>query len=270
MAWIFQGNPNRFDIDDYLSRYSYIYWSAPTNQKDFEIGDRAFIWRSGTQAGLVAIGIIKEKPTPRKDVKIKEALGDDLWVSQSDEPSEIKVGIEIEDVKLTEEEGFVSRELLKTNPIISKNRIISNPVGTVFRLNTDETNALSELWGNIYSEINQPLSATEGTKQLRSHYRRERSSKLISAKKEQFQKEHGNLFCEICGFSFENTYPETLGKGFIEAHHKVPLSTIDSVVRTTLEDLLLVCSNCHRMIHRTKDCESNLQKLLTHFGKTEI
>lgn len=36
MSWIFQGNPNRFDIDDYHSRYTYIYWSTPTNQKEFE------------------------------------------------------------------------------------------------------------------------------------------------------------------------------------------------------------------------------------------
>ena len=269
MSWIFQGNPNRFDIDDYLSRYSYIYWSAPTNQKDFEIGDRAFIWRSGAQAGLVAIGIIKEKPAPRKDVKIQEALGDDLWVSQSDEPTDIKVGIEIEEVRLTEEEGFVSREQVKANPILSKNRIISNPVGTVFRLNGEEVNVVLSLWGNIYPEITTPHSATEGSKQLRSHYRRERSSKLISAKKVQFQKVRGSLFCEICGFSFENTYPETLGTGFIEAHHKIPLAKIDTIVRTTLDDLLLVCSNCHRMIHRTKDCEDNLQKLLVHFKKAE-
>ena len=269
MAWIFQGNPNRFDIDDYLSRYSYIYWSAPTNQKEFEIGDKAFIWRSGAQAGLVAIGTIQEKPTPRKDAKNQEALGDDLWVSQSDEPTEIKVGIRIEDVKITEEEGFISRELLKTNIIISKNRIISNPVGTVFRLNDEETYALMELWGNIYSEFSPLHSATEGAKQLRSHYRRERSSKLISTKKEQFQKEHGSLFCEICGFSFNNTYPESLGKGFIEAHHKIPLSKIESTVKTTLDDLLLVCSNCHRMIHRTKDCDENLQRLLSHFGKQQ-
>lgn len=74
MSWIFQGNPNRFDVDDYLSRYTYIYWRAPTNQKELEIGDKAFIWRSGLQAGLVAIGIIKEKPTPRKDVRIQGRL----------------------------------------------------------------------------------------------------------------------------------------------------------------------------------------------------
>jgi hypothetical protein len=267
MSWIFQGNPNRFDIDDYLTRYSYIYWSAPTNQKEFDVGHKAFIWRSGVQAGLVAVGIIKEKPIPRKDVQIPEALGDDLWVSQLDEPTEIKVGIEIEDTRLTEEEGFVSRDTVKLNPILSKNRIISNPVGTVFRLNTEETNELLGLWGNDYSRLSSQYSVLEGSKQLRSHYRRERSSKLISLKKEQYQKTNGFLACEICGFSFDKAYPESLSRGFIEAHHKIPLSKIDSVVRTTLDDLLLVCSNCHRMIHRTNDCEENLQKLLAHFGK---
>ncbi len=267
MSWIFQGNPNRFDIDDYLSRYTYIYWSAPTNQKEIEIGDKAFIWRSGAQAGLVAIGNIKEKPTPRKDVRIQEALGDDLWVSQSDNPAEVKVGIEIEEVKLTDEEGFVSRDMVKSHSILSKNRIITNPVGTVFRLSMEETSVLIGLWGDYYSNISLQYSALEGSAQLKSHYRRERSSKLISLKKGQYQKINMALNCEICGFSFEENYPEALGKGFIEAHHKIPLSKIDKVVRTTLDDLLLVCSNCHRMIHRTKDSDDNLLQLLKHFGK---
>ena len=60
MAWILQGNPNRFDIDEYLSRYTFIYWSAPTNQKDFSIGDSVFIWRAGADAGIIAYGKVKE------------------------------------------------------------------------------------------------------------------------------------------------------------------------------------------------------------------
>ena len=100
MAWILQGNPNRFDIDEYLSRYSFIYWSAPTYQRDFAVNDKVFIWRSGSEAGVVAIGILKELPTRRKDVKIPKALGDDLWVSQLDEPSKMKVGVDIEEVRL--------------------------------------------------------------------------------------------------------------------------------------------------------------------------
>lgn len=267
MSWIFQGNPNRFDIDDYLSRYSFIYWSTPTNQKEIGIGERAFIWRAGTQAGLIAIGTIKELPIPRKDIKIPEALGDDLWVSQKDEPSEIKSGIEIEEFRITEDEGFISRSTIKSHPILSKNRIVTNPLGTVFRVNKEEEIALLNLWGATQIDYSHRASALEGSKQLVSHFKRERSAKLISLKKEIFLKENEGLFCEICGFSFEETYPSKLGLGYMEAHHKTPLSKIESLVRTTLDDLLLVCSNCHRMIHRTKECEENLENLLTHFNK---
>jgi hypothetical protein len=270
MAWIFQGNPKRFDIDDYLSRYSFIYWSTPTNQKEIAVGDRAFIWRSGELSGLVAIGTIKELPVPRRDVKKPEALGDDLWVSQKDEPSEIKVGIEVEEVQLTPEEGMFERETLKTHPIISKNRIITNPVGTVFHLSSVEEQVLISLWKAEDSGGNNfPVSAVEGTLQLKSHYRRERSRKLISEKKEQYKRLNGLLGCEICGLSFVEIYPKSLGEDFIEVHHKTPLSQIESTIRTTLDDLLLVCANCHRMIHRTKDCGLNLELLLSHFSVTK-
>lgn len=267
MAWILQGNPNRFDIDDYLSRYSYIYWSVSTNRKDFAVGDKVFIWRAGEKSGAVALGLVKELPVSRGDVKKPEALGDDLWVSRQDEPSEIKVGIDIEEVKLTPEEGMLERRLLKIHPVISRNRIITKPVGTVFRLSSEEEQILCNLWKAKYSdESNIIFSAIEGTRQLKAHLYRERSRKLISQKKEQYKKLNGLLKCEICGLSFTEIYPKSLGEDFIEVHHKTPLSQIESVVRTTLDDLLLVCANCHRMIHRTKDCEQNLELLLIHFS----
>lgn len=270
MAWILQGNPNRFDIDDYLSRYTYIYWSISTNRKDFVVGDRVFIWRAGEQSGAIALGTVKELPVSRGSVIKPEALGDDLWFRRQDEPSEIKVGIEIEEVKLTPEEGMLERVFLKSHPIISRNRIITKPTGTVFRLSSEEEQVLSNLWKVRYSGNSDiGFSVLEGTRQLKSHYRRERSRKLISQKKEQYKKLNGLLRCEICGLSFVEIYPESLGEDFIEVHHKTPLSKIESVVRTTLEDLLLVCANCHRMIHRTKNCEQNLELLLNHFSKAK-
>jgi hypothetical protein len=270
MAWIFQGNPKRFDIDDYLCRYSFIYWSAPTNQREFEVGDRVFIWRSGEISGVVAIGTVKELPAPRSNVKTPEALGDDLWVSQQDEPSEIKVGIQVEEVRLTPEEGMLARDILKVHPVINKNRIITNPVGTIFRLNLEEEQALVGLWktDDIRNE-NLSFSADEGLLRLKSHYRRERSRKLISLKKEHYKKLHGVLRCEICRLSFVEIYPKSLGEDFIEVHHKTPLSRIETNIRTTLDDLILVCANCHRMLHRTKDCEQNLELLLNHFSTTK-
>jgi predicted restriction endonuclease len=63
---------------------------------------------------------------------------------------------------------------------------------------------------------------------------------------------HG-LNCVACGFNFEKVYGER-GKDFIEVHHVKPLSTIGKeVVIDPTEDLVPLCSNCHRMIHRRKD-----------------
>lgn len=63
---------------------------------------------------------------------------------------------------------------------------------------------------------------------------------------------HGTK-CMICGFDFENTYGE-LGKGYIEVHHIKPLSELDEEVVVNPEtDLICVCANCHRMLHRFKN-----------------
>ena len=57
----------------------------------------------------------------------------------------------------------------------------------------------------------------------------------------------------ICGFDFELKYGE-LGKGYIEIHHIKPLSNLTEVVVVNPEtDLICVCANCHRMLHRFKN-----------------
>ncbi|MZF04043.1 HNH endonuclease, partial [Bacillus anthracis] len=57
--------------------------------------------------------------------------------------------------------------------------------------------------------------------------------------------------CEICGFDFHKIYGE-LGKDFIEGHHTIPVSQLKEGEKTRIEDIIMVCSNCHRMLHRTK------------------
>lgn len=92
--------------------------------------------------------------------------------------------------------------------------------------------------------------ATEGKVIYKLHKLRERNNKLNNKKKELYLKKYGKLDCEVCKFDFFETYGE-LGKGFIEAHHRVPLSEIYAEQITKLDDLALVCSNCHRMLHRS-------------------
>jgi hypothetical protein len=71
---------------------------------------------------------------------------------------------------------------------------------------------------------------------------------------------HG-LSCAACGFNFEEVYGDW-GKDFIEVHHVKPLSTIgEKVAIDPKNDLVPVCSNCHRMIHRRKDDVLTVEEL---------
>lgn len=83
------------------------------------------------------------------------------------------------------------------------------------------------------------------------HKRRERSPTLVKKKKALVLAECGRLCCEVCGFDFEERYGD-LGAGFAECHHRVPLSELTSTRKTKIEDLAIVCANCHRMLHRAR------------------
>ncbi|ABR50372.1 putative restriction endonuclease [Alkaliphilus metalliredigens QYMF] len=92
----------------------------------------------------------------------------------------------------------------------------------------------------------------EGKKKARIHISRERNPKVIRKAKKIFSDKHsGQLFCEICGFNFHAFYGE-IGEGFIEGHHTVALSELDEDTITKAEDISIVCSNCHRMLHRKR------------------
>lgn len=88
----------------------------------------------------------------------------------------------------------------------------------------------------------------EKLKRLRAHKRIERNRKL-AAKVKKLQ----GYTCKACGFNFEKAYG-ALGADFIEAHHLTPLSELkgDTVLLDPRYDFSVLCSNCHRMIHRSE------------------
>ncbi|MBN9499301.1 MAG: HNH endonuclease [Alphaproteobacteria bacterium] len=90
--------------------------------------------------------------------------------------------------------------------------------------------------------------ASEGRVLTRLHFSRERNGRLREKKIAAVLKLKGELTCEVCDFSFEKVYGER-GTRFIECHHVVPLSELTPGSKTKLNDLALICANCHRMIH---------------------
>lgn len=104
----------------------------------------------------------------------------------------------------------------------------------------------------------------EGKIALKKHILRERNHLLKIKAIKNFKKQHeGKIYCEICGFDFSKKYGD-IGKDFIEAHHTKPISQMKENERTKIEDIALLCSNCHSMIHRKRPwlSKENIKSLL--------
>ena len=92
-----------------------------------------------------------------------------------------------------------------------------------------------------------------GYKSYRQH--RKRENKLRKAKIADCLAKGFNLKCQVkgCGFDFQLVYGE-IGQNYAHVHHLKPLGFRKSAEKTKLEDLAIVCANCHAMIHRGKQC----------------
>lgn len=97
-------------------------------------------------------------------------------------------------------------------------------------------------------DLDDEEATREGRLLLRRHLARERNPKLRLKKINAVLAEHGCLACEVCEFDFERTYGER-GSRYAEVHHLTPLH-VTGPTSTRLQDLAILCANCHRMIHR--------------------
>jgi len=127
---------------------------------------------------------------------------------------------------------------------------------------SDDPDGLSAAAATIRAHVSDPREITaqqpeeqpefaeapEGKILTRIHILRERNRKIVQRKKAAMLKESSRLACEVYGFDFEKVYGNH-GKGFIECHHIKPLHTLTPRTTTKIDDLALLCANCHRMIH---------------------
>lgn len=104
----------------------------------------------------------------------------------------------------------------------------------------------------------------EGPAEITETRRRARSARLRKAAVDHFTTK-GSLCCAVCSFDFEGAYGER-GAGYIEIHHRKPIYTYEQedeeqTIREALENLVPVCANCHRMLHRRRDDVWTVERL---------
>jgi predicted HNH restriction endonuclease len=135
-------------------------------------------------------------------------------------------------------------------------RVDAQQLRTLRQLTVHSAQMMDDIWYNDaytpqsvqdFLELSEDDAAyAEGKVVIRTVRERQRSRKLVNDAKAQFRAEHdGRLFCEVCGFDFDNAY----GIDYIEAHHTEPIASLETETENTVESVVMLCANCHRAAH---------------------
>jgi 5-methylcytosine-specific restriction protein A len=156
---------------------------------------------------------------------------------------------------------------------LSKGKLVNfnwTPQASGTRIPNDIASDLEEAWAahvgrtamaSVTTDIE--LAAMEGAERMSLVRHRKREQSLRDAKVAEAKKNgDGRLKCEVpgCGFDFEAVYGE-LGRDYAQVHHLKPLADRTTPSQTKLNDLAVICANCHAMIHRGGKCRP-LEKLI--------
>jgi 5-methylcytosine-specific restriction protein A len=247
-VWIFQSNPKYYDLISDLDELIGIESGWPIRQQKNKIkkGDLALLWVSGENRGIYATANIISNP------KMEKVDPTAPWVN----PKRFKEG---KTEELMVELGYMT--ILKSPLLESELKQIRElPPLSIMRQHNGTNFPVTEFEWNILSKeiekrtlkksddtLNDPEYFTEGKEREIIQTIYERNPKL----REMAIKIHGTT-CSVCGFNFTKKYG-ILGEGYIEIHHLVPHSEHKIKGESEINpetDLIPLCSNCHRMIHK--------------------
>lgn len=144
--WIFQSNPDLYDIDTALEQLETIRWKVPQYAGELRAGDKVAIWRSGSEAGVIGGGTLLEPPR-ELPARTEERKMYQNFDSDSPEMKTTRAPIRVRPVE------FVSKRQVKYDSQLGDHQIVVAPMGTVFPVSGDQWDALialspelGELW----------------------------------------------------------------------------------------------------------------------------
>lgn len=144
-SWVFQGSPDRFDIDGYLKSNRSVWWSAAQHRAQMGSGQTVYFWRnsgrSGAVAGVIAVGLISGPPTQRVDHA--EALP--FW-KNPDEAKELAHRVPIEVVDVASAKGLIKSKWLMEDPVCADLPNLRMRQGTNYPLDPRHSERLARLW----------------------------------------------------------------------------------------------------------------------------
>lgn len=150
-SWLFQANPDRFDVDRYLAtRPSEIFWRVSQHAEKMALGDQVFIWRAVGSGDAAQSGVIAECEI----ISGVEALPEDegarpFWLQDAERASEPLPRVKLRLVSVAEKTHVIKRAWAKDDPILRDMTIFGTAVQTNFLLTVDQAVRLNALWKNM-------------------------------------------------------------------------------------------------------------------------
>jgi hypothetical protein len=128
-------------------------------------------------------------------------------------------------------------------------------------LSDHSADLLAKILGEKVALVERECRFLEGERRAAQMSRSVRNAALRVAAKRRW-----GTRCYCCGFSFQEFYG-SVAEGFAIIHHLHPLGNSDSQVRaTSVEDVRIVCANCHYILHR-EDPPLGIDELKRRIGK---
>ena len=135
--WIFQGNPEIYDINRVMTLGITTSWLVTRYKNDIKEGDQGYLWKSGDNAGVVAsFEIVKE---PSEEIEETDQEG---WITEDKKGGQIRCLIKI--TNIYPDLPVTRSELL--NADFGKNiSVIKNAAGTNFKISKEEYEKIMQL-----------------------------------------------------------------------------------------------------------------------------
>lgn len=140
-VWVFQGNPNRYDILNALSDKDVgntIHWLVRQNKNRIHKGHLVLIWMSGKEAGIYALARIECEPASMPENEPEKKY----WLEDKENAIETRVRLSV--IRRFVNKPILKEELLKI-PELSKLSILRQFRGTNFPVRDSEWELIAQL-----------------------------------------------------------------------------------------------------------------------------
>jgi AAA domain (dynein-related subfamily)/EVE domain len=137
-SWIFQANPKYYDIESALKSLKEIKWSIRQHSDKIRPKDNVYIWQSGQNAGILAVGKVLSEPQMVKNEEEELPFEKDTdFFNKEELRSIVHIGRVLEKP--------ITKNSLLNHPVLSELTVIRAPQMTNYQITKGQAEELDKL-----------------------------------------------------------------------------------------------------------------------------